>query len=121
MGKQKTKIDTFIGFAYGSYFKTGYVVVFKFTGDFDTFYDGLQKKYGSGISGRYVPTTEMDEQFDTLCKVCVEKKIADDIYEYHVKDMTDIVKKVVDEDKSDKVKCKHFAPKKESDEKKTTT
>lgn len=116
MGKQRTKIDTFIGFAYGSYFKTGYVVVFKFTEDFEHFYEGLQKKYGKDICGRYIPTTEMDEHFDALCKKCEENKIADDIYKYHVKDLTSIMKEIVGSEK-----CKHFQQKKQSDEKKTTT
>ena len=116
MGKQKAKIDTFIGFAYGSYFKTGYVVVFKFTGEYEPFYEGLQKKYGKDICGRYIPTTEMDQHFDSLCKKCEENKIADDIYKYHVKDLTDIMKEVVGS-----TKCKHFPQKKQSDEKKTTT
>ena len=113
----KKVIKSFIGFVYGGPYKVGIVHMFKDpdAGSVDEVHERMINKFGALISGRLIPTDDIDVHFDELLKQADKKdaKQGEHIYQLSVNPASELLKLV-----TGAKKLKHFSPHKDEDEEK---
>lgn len=108
-----SKAKSVIGFVYGGFYKLGMVHIFKNSDSFEKAYDELKVKFGDDVVGRYTTTSDIDVNFDKICKQCEDSRVGEHVFKLNVTPMANIIKTV-----TGVKQLSHFGPEKD-DEKDT--
>lgn len=113
--KDKSKLNI-IGFFYGSYFKLGYVKIFKYIGNVEDFLENLKVEYGDSVVGRYVIAPDLDMNFDNLAHRLSKYTFANQVYKCLITEASEILKSTVNAKTAS-----HFGDKKKNISKKNAS